>query len=222
MRFSAYYENIADAEIAIPENFKLVVGNYAATSQSEVVNYTGTTSNINWFCEGDDAPADKLAGAFPTTTCSTHLQHLVYFHDCVNPSNISESTYSSTNYLPNTNRCPTGYSRMPRLRFSIRYDLRDTISDGWSGEPPLALACGASYCAHGDFINGWDTEALTNMLEATSKTEYLYVGGSLQTGEGADPTCTATDADPDHGTSDYTTAVEMMSMKKRRAFEWFG
>lgn len=109
---------------------------------------------------------------------------------------------------------------MPRLRFSIRYDLRDTISEGWDGEPPLTLACGSSYCAHGDFMNGWDTEALTNMLDATDKDEYMYVGGSLQTETGGTPTCTATDADPDNGTSDYAESVTMESMRKKRGVEW--
>lgn len=218
-RFSAYYENIGDAEISIPENFKLLVGNAGAATQSQVTNYTSDDPNVTWFCEGDDSPADKQPSAFPTTTCSTHLQHLVYFHDCVNPSNISESSYSSSSYKT-TNYCPTDQKRMPRLRFSVRYDLRKTISEGWSGAPPLALACGNSFCAHGDFINGWDDEALQNMLNATSKTEYLYAAGSLQTGSGSDPTCDATDSDPSHGTSDYLESVKMESMKRRRAFSW--
>ncbi|RDW92199.1 hypothetical protein BP5796_01593 [Coleophoma crateriformis] len=219
-RFSAYYENIAEAEIAIPEDYKVVVGNAAGTTQADV-DAAGTTAS--WFCEGDSAPASKEAAAFPTTTCSTHLQHIVRFHDCVNPTNISEHSYSGRQNLPNTNRCPTGQSRIPQLRFSIRYDLRKTISSGWSGAPPLTLACGSSFCAHGDFINGWDKTALTNMLNATSKTEYMYINGSLQTGSGGDPTCGPTDADPNNGTNDYLKSVAMMAAKKmvKRAMSFF-
>ncbi|KAL3421226.1 hypothetical protein PVAG01_07671 [Phlyctema vagabunda] len=213
MRFSAYYEEIGAAEIPIPENYQLVVGNSSGTTQADV---DATGSQAQWFCEGDTAPADKQAAAFPETTCSTHLQHLLYFHDCVNPDDLSQHSYSGRNNLPNTNRCPTGQKRIPRLRFSIRYDLRKVIPNGWSGPPPLVLASGSSFSAHGDFINGWDTEALTNMLAATDKKEYAYVAGSLQSGSGGDPTCDATDADPSGGTSDYLESLTMMAAKARR------
>ncbi|KAH8881028.1 hypothetical protein GQ53DRAFT_832724 [Thozetella sp. PMI_491] len=209
MRFSAYYENIGDAEMAIPENYMLVVGNSSGTTQADV---DATASGAQWFCEGDDAPADKEAAAFPTTTCSTHLQHLLYFHDCINPDDVTEHSYSGRANAANANRCPTGHKRIPQLRFSIRYDLRKVISAGWSGQPPLALASGNSFSAHGDFINGWDTDALENMLLASEKREYAYVNGSRSAAS-----CTPTDADPGNGTSDYETSLTMMPSNLRRA-----
>lgn len=54
------------------------------------------------------------------------------------------------------------------------------------------------------------------MLNATDKREYMYVDGSLQTGVGGTPTCTAEDADPSHGTSDYLESITMESAKRRR------
>lgn len=134
-RFSAYYVDIDKAEIAIPQDYKVIVGNSAATSQTDVNDLAG----IEWFCEGD-AGETKDAAAFPSKTCSTHLQTLLLFHDCVNPMTL-ESAYSGTQNWNTTfkpdNRCPEGMKRMPRLRFSIRYDLRKAIPDGWSGEAPL-------------------------------------------------------------------------------------
>ncbi|KAJ5348849.1 hypothetical protein MYU51_007131 [Penicillium brevicompactum] len=217
MRFSAYYEQPESAEIAIPQNFKDVAGNASATSQADVEDNAG----ISWFCEGD-ATEDKDAAAFPTKTCSTHLQTLLLFHDCVNTETL-ESAYSG-NPRVNTgygdNWCPSDMKRIPQLRFSIRYDLRKLLPDGWSGAPPLALACGSSYCSHGDFINGWMPEAAQNMVDdAGAKYEYFAVDGPL--GDASDGSIcgaeNAQDSDPTHGTSDYFESLKMMGKMTMRA-----
>ncbi|KAK1854762.1 putative short-chain dehydrogenase [Colletotrichum chrysophilum] len=213
-RFSAYYVSIENAEVAIPQNYKTVAGNSKATSQADVEELAG----IQWFCEGDDGET-KDAAAFPTKTCSTHLQTLLLFHDCVNEQTL-ESAYSGTQnwkdgFKP-ANRCPENMKRMPQLRFSIRYDLRKVLPDGWNGTPPFELACGSSYCSHGDFINGWLPEAATNMLKANDKREFAGVDGpdgAYNAGSkcGAE---NAKDADPNNGTSDYDESVKMMSSKR--------
>lgn len=64
--------------------------------------------------------------------------------------------------------------RIPRLRFSIRYDLRSILPDGWSGAPPLKLSCGGSYCMHGDFINGWLPGAAENMVKDAPSNDREY------------------------------------------------
>lgn len=66
---------------------------------------------------------------------------------------------------------------MPQLRFSIRYDLRGALPDGWEGPAPLELACGSSCCSHGDFINGRLPEAADNMLLANDKRDFAGVDG---------------------------------------------
>lgn len=192
----------------------MVIGSAKATSQAEL----STDTNLQWFCEGDDGE-DKDAAAFPTTTCSTHLQTIFYFHDCVEPTSLN-STYSSGTY-GNTNYCPDGYNRIPRLRFSIRYDLRKLLPDGWSGAPPLELASGPSYSMHGDFINGWFEDAAQTMLTvAADKRHFAQVDG--EHGDGlSGPTCTGQDADPSNGTDDYDESISMMSMKLKRASKKF-
>jgi len=75
------------------------------------------------------------------------------------------------------------------------------------------LACGSSYCSHGDFINGWLPEAAENMLNATSKTEFAEVTGPL-CGDTDDAVCqNHVDADPDHGTDDYEMSLTMMQKR---------
>jgi hypothetical protein len=140
MRFSAYYASIENAEIAIPQNCKAVAGDAKAQSQAEIELKVG----ISWFCEnGPSKATDADPAAFPTEACSTYLQTLLLFQDCVNPDTL-ESAYSGTqnwsgSFKP-TNRCPLNMKRIPQLRFSIRYDLRHALPSGWSGPAPLALA----------------------------------------------------------------------------------
>ncbi|KAF7587798.1 hypothetical protein BBP40_006708 [Aspergillus hancockii] len=217
-RFSAYYIDLDKAEIPIPQDYTDLAGNAAAKSQADVEDNAG----IQWFCEGD-ATEDKDLAAFPTKTCSTHLQTLLLFHDCVNPDTL-KSAYSGNprvNKGYGDNWCPQGMSRIPRLRFSIRYDLRKLLPDGWSGAPPLELACGSSYCSHGDFINGWLPEAAKNMVNAKSNREFVAIDGP--NGKASDGSVcgakNAKDSDPTHGTSDYEESLKMMgksSVKARR------
>ncbi|KAL2885809.1 hypothetical protein HOO65_070271 [Ceratocystis lukuohia] len=217
-RFSAYYVSINNAEIAIPQDFRNVVGNASATTQAGVPELAGHS----WFCEGEPVDESKDPAAFPTSTCSTHLQTLLLFHDCVNPDTL-ESDYSGTQHWTSfgvpANRCPAGMKRIPQLRFSIRFDLRKLLPNGWKGAPPLELACGPSYCFHGDFINGWLPEAAENMLKATSKTEFAGVDGPDGKSD-AGSVCgakNARDRSPNEGTSDFLEAAKIAQSSKAAA-----
>ncbi|KAE8148303.1 hypothetical protein BDV25DRAFT_158595 [Aspergillus avenaceus] len=214
-RFSAYYQKTSSAEIAIPQNMKMVAGNAGATFQDAVDSDAG----IQWFCDGgSESSESKDAAAFPTSTCKYHLQTLLLFPDCVNPDTLEYAYQQNPNWVDGygDNRCPIGMKRMPQLRFSIRYDLRKVLPDGWSGTPPLELACGSSYCTHGDFIMGWLQEAAENMVKDASSNdrEYFRVSGPNGAGDQGSlcDTENAQDSDPSHGTSDYQESLKMMGM----------
>ena len=214
MRFSAYY-NLGEtpAEVAIPQNLKMVAGSASATTESAMP----ADAKVSWFCENDDASALDSNG-FPSKTCSTHLQSLLYFPQCVNEDTL-ETAYKSKTY-GTTNACPSGMKSMPQLRFSIRYDLRKVLPNGWSGTFPGKLACGPAWCSHGDFINGWTEEAATNMIATTSeKQHFAAVTGKLGA-DGALPSCKSADAEPDKGTSDYAESVSLMSKREVPALGW--
>lgn len=214
-RFSAYY-NLGEtpAEVAIPQDLMMLAGSAAATTAAD----SPADAKVEWFCEGDSGISADENG-FPSSTCSTHLQTLLYFPQCVNEATL-ETAYKSRDY-GTSNWCPDGYKTMPQLRFSIRYDLRKALPDGWSGTAPIKLACGNAWCSHGDFINGWTTEAAENMIATTnSKQSFSAVDGSLGN-DGDEPTCTATDAEPDKGTSDYAESVAQQSKRALDTFGWF-
>ncbi|KAI0469861.1 hypothetical protein GGR56DRAFT_661479 [Xylariaceae sp. FL0804] len=214
MRFSAYY-NLGEtqAEVAIPQDVKMVAGDASATTADAMP----ADAKIEWFCEGDDGIAADANG-FPSSTCSTHLQTLLYFPQCVNEDSL-ETAYKSSDYGTD-NWCPEGMSSMPQLRFSIRYDLRDVLSGGWSGTAPLQLACGNSFCSHGDFINGWTETGAENMVATTSdKYHFSAVNGDLGNA-GEYMSCTPTDADPEEGTSDFAESVSLMSKRSVPTAGW--
>lgn len=110
--------------------------------------------------------------------------------------------------------------RIPQLRFSVRYDLRKVLPDGWSGTAPLQLSCsdtvGEGYCMHGDFINGWFADAAENMLKADDdgKQKFKRIGGEHGTAP-VESECTPEDADPTNGTNDYKISLEMMSYGRK-------
>ncbi|KXH30971.1 hypothetical protein CSAL01_09176 [Colletotrichum salicis] len=195
-RFSAYYVAIENAEVAIPQDYKVVVGNASAKSEAG----TEPLAGIQWFCEGGPS-SEKDINGFPFKTCNTCLQTTHLFHDC----------HWTATSKP-ANRCPLGMKRMPQLRFSIRFDLCKALPDGWEGTAPLELACGPAYCTHGDFINGWLLEVAGNMLLANSTREFAGVDGPAGK-YNAGSVCSAknaTDADPENGTSDYATSKQIL------------
>lgn len=120
----------------------------------------------------------------------------------------------------NYKACPSGMQAMPQLRFSIRYDLRKALPNGWSGTAPIKLASGSAWSAHGDFINGWTEEGGKGLVEATKeKSKYISVNGALGN-DGDKPACKTQDAQPDQGTSDYAESVSLMSKRSVPAVGW--
>ncbi|KAE8157994.1 hypothetical protein BDV40DRAFT_33458 [Aspergillus tamarii] len=203
-RFSTYYTN-AFSEIAIPQDFSMISGNASAQTQAEADN---AYNNLEWFCEGSDERESDIA-KFPTSTCNQHLQVSLRFPNCVNPDNLAEYDFSD-----DSNKCPDGMKQFPQLRYAARYDTKSVAPNGWSGDAPFQLSCGDApgngYCFHGDFINGWFEDAAENMLNAGGGG---YNDGQFISGEhgssAIEDDCTPTDQDPDNGTSDYWTSVEM-------------
>ncbi|KAH7390294.1 secreted protein [Cadophora sp. MPI-SDFR-AT-0126] len=209
-RFSAYYNlGETEAKVAIPQNLQMVAGIATATTEAGMDH----NAQSSWSCESESVALD--ANGFPSSTCSTHIQQLLYFPQCVNPSTL-ETAYKNKR----GGTCPTGMKSMPQLRFSIRWDVRKVLPDGWSGTAPFKLASGPAWSSHGDFINGWTEEAASNMLATTKeKQKFSGVDGALGT-YNSGPTCRATDADPGNGTGDYAESVAAMSKRDMESWGW--
>lgn len=86
MRFSAYY-GLGDtpAEIPIPENLSMLAGDAMASTAADMP----AEANVEWFCEnGPESQPDE--NGFPSQTCNTHLQQLLYFPNCKHPVAVLE------------------------------------------------------------------------------------------------------------------------------------
>lgn len=191
----------------IPQNLKMVAGVATATSPADM----DANAQSAWSCESEAVPLDK--NGFPSSTCATHLQQLLYFPNCVNEATL-ETAYKDRR----GGVCPEGMKSMPQLRFSIRWDARKNPPGGWSGEAPIKLACGNAFCSHGDFANGWTGEAAENMLATTmDKQHFSLVTGSL----GTEPMkCTPKDAESEKGTSDFAQSVSLMGKRSVPGWGW--
>ncbi|KAK3364559.1 hypothetical protein B0T25DRAFT_563570 [Lasiosphaeria hispida] len=180
--FSTYYENIDKAEVPFPRDFYAVAGNASAKGQADVDE---SLTGITWWCEnGPEDRQSRPRASLPRVTCSTHIQAILRFPDCVDPSDIKRYGYAAAN----GGRCAGGMKRMPQLRFSIRYDVRGILPKGWTG-------IGEGACLHGDFINGWFDDAQTNLLKATDRRKWMRIDGARGEGK-AGSVCQAKDADP--------------------------
>ncbi|KAL4879266.1 hypothetical protein BJY04DRAFT_220386 [Aspergillus karnatakaensis] len=204
-KFSTYYTN-SFAEIAIPQDCAMISGNASAKSQTEAEN---PYNDLEWFCEGSEERESDIA-KMPTSTCDQHLQVNLVFPSCVNPNSIAEYDFPD-----DSNNCPEGMLRIPQIRYRVLYDTKKVAPDGWSGTAPFQLSCsdtpGDGYCFHADFINGWFEDAAENML---IKGGGGYNDGQFIAGEhgseAVEASCIPADQDPENGTSDYLTSLEMM------------
>jgi hypothetical protein len=207
--FFAYYNFDRDpAEVPIPPNFSALAGNTEAKTKADLIQ----GSDVTWLCQSQAFDAGgKAHSDFPQKTCSTSLQAVLWFPDCVDSTTLKSAYSKQTG-----GKCPAGMKTMPQLRFSIRYDTKKAVPNGWDGAPPLELSCGGSHCFHGDFINGWLEESAKTMVTAlTSKRSWQAVDGpNGKAKAGTICKTKATDADPEHGTSDYAESVKVAVNKR--------
>ncbi|PBP17956.1 secreted protein [Diplocarpon rosae] len=191
--FSAYY-NLGEtpAEVPIPQNLKLVAGNALAKSKADMVE----GAQAVWVCDGigERTPLDE--NGFPANTCDTYVQQIVFFPNCVNTETL-EVAYKDKR----GGKCPSGMKSMPQPRFSIRWDLRKVLPNGWSGTAPFKLACGPAWCSHGDMFMGWTEEGAQNMMATTREPQTRFpIDGALG-GATAGTKCKPTDAEPGKGSN---------------------
>ncbi|OHE95275.1 hypothetical protein CORC01_09420 [Colletotrichum orchidophilum] len=84
-----------------------------------------TGSEVTWLCQNQAFdPGGKAYSQFQQETCSTSLQAVLWFPNCVDEKKL-KSTYSDEK----RGVCAQGMKRVPQPRTSIRYDAKKAVPE---------------------------------------------------------------------------------------------
>ncbi|TVY20777.1 WSC domain-containing protein [Lachnellula arida] len=108
-------------------------------------------------------------------------------------------TNKGTMVYPTKGVCPTGFSKVPRMFYEVYWQTTKFASRWTPGQKsqPFVLANGdpTGYSLHADFIAGWDTEVLQNIID------------NCNTGDRATDTCPGVTSNPAGTKCNVTNAI---------------
>ncbi|KAF8582543.1 hypothetical protein K439DRAFT_1350873 [Ramaria rubella] len=180
-----YYQNRGDLDTsnggpgltAFPPGFRMITGNPALRSMKFPVGDANQDQlrqrAIEWACIGDPGyDNDDSGDGFPTTDCTGGFNARLHFPNCwdgVNldsPDHMSHTAFASG--LDN-GACPEGFPvGLITVFFEVTWDVH-SFADRWDPSTeawPFVYSTGdpTGYSWHGDFLNGWNQEALQNAI----------------------------------------------------------
>ncbi|KFA69134.1 hypothetical protein S40285_09825 [Stachybotrys chlorohalonatus IBT 40285] len=112
--------------------------------------------------------------------------------------------YTASHYVLHSTGQPACLEGSTHLLKPVKlFAANKALPNGWNGQDLLTQALVNAYCAHGDIINGWTSEAALNMAATTrGKREFFPVNGAFGPNE-QKPKCSIFDSEPNQGISDY-------------------
>jgi hypothetical protein len=119
-----------------------------------------STKVVAWRCA---SPMLQLASATPVNCAGTNgLELRVTFPSCWDGTTLNGATQTNVAY-PDGAHCPAGYPvRIPTVIFHVVYPITSDNGLTLSMGPDQQ---GSTDTAHGDFINGWNQDVLTGLIE---------------------------------------------------------
>jgi len=120
---------------------------------------------------GIQDPGNAGAGVgFPDQNCDGYASPLradIHFPSCLDKS-ASIDDYKNNMAWPINGNCPPGYTHLPHLFYEVYWNT-PTFASRWTqgqGTQPFVLSNGdpTGYGLHGDFLAGWDTATLTQII----------------------------------------------------------
>jgi hypothetical protein len=111
-----------------------------------------------WGCLGEPVSGTDIV----TCPAGSKLELLLNFPGCWDgrrsdsPNHHAHMAYAKANACPKSHPVP-----VPQIQFKIRWPTR--------GGPDVRLATGKGYTAHGDFMNGWEPNALQQRIDTCLK-----------------------------------------------------
>ena len=158
-----YYRRLTNAPVhAFPPGLRMVAGNsHAWRPQSPAVTrwdcavlkeiFYGTRST-------QSASRSATSSSIPHCSGYSELQLIVNFPDCWNGKSIDSADHKSHMAYSIAGRCPRGHP-VPVPALSLVYNY-PPLTGG-----TLVLSSGTEYSGHADFVNAWNEQALTKLVD---------------------------------------------------------
>lgn len=144
---------LADDVQPFPRDLRIVAGN------AKEDNAAQGAPNV-WSCLGSDVDGDPGGVMCPSASA---LELILNFPDCWDGRRVDSRDHASHMAYSQAGACPASHPvAVPQVQFKIRWPSL--------GGPGVALASGNAYSAHGDFMNGWRSDALQRRIDDCLKT----------------------------------------------------
>ncbi|MFN8075436.1 MAG: DUF1996 domain-containing protein [Kineosporiaceae bacterium] len=160
LKATVYYRNVAanPADVVpFPTGFHMIAGDpTASAADPQRANYVG------WACRKDSGPKAGIKGRWtsdaPTCKAGQTLVFRVRFPDCWNGVDLDSADHRSHVAYGKNGVCPKGFPvHVPRVSMTEGLDSR--------GGPTTALSSGSVFTGHADFINAWQPQELSRLVD---------------------------------------------------------
>lgn len=159
----------------LPTGLRMIAGKNTARQEKDALDQ----KYANWTCSDDGS----ITHGFPINKKCKKLTASLVFPSCSNGQLDTGDHQSHMAYPGDNGDCPSGFSEVPRISFSISWDTSSVFS-AQTKEPDqpyvFSMGDGTGYGLHGDIISGWKDgvqAAFMDQCGQTSSTAKRQFGG---------------------------------------------